>query len=724
MKDTWINHSVYSLLDRIANFQIYLENFTEILAAICFLMAVGMACVKIFLQAASAREQIIKLFLTLSIYFVMLFFYPIVTKAILPLAQNLGYEIIFSSGDYTIEVPDVENSNDGNKKSFFKPSTQNFYEWVAKVSGGIFETNQYTDETGAVKEAFSINIVDRNSGRIDLNKTFKFCVAFGNACAASMPKLRITILDALIAIFMLVCFLVAIVCYIVVLINYVMCLLDYYFMIGFGILFLPLSLWDGTKQYTQGLIGNFAQILVKLMIITTVLFLSVMSLIDMLLNLYLQSQVTIGGLSLVNFNYKGQMEFGITLIFQGLLLYVMTKETTKIASVLTGGTPQLSFGEFAHAAVQGVATGGAAVGIAKKAGEVGLAVASGGTSAIASGAGALMAGGGFKEMARSVGASVGQSTMGALKSFKENAPSMAGKISSSFGAMTGMNLPGGSEGGTFTPGQVRSLLNAGGKGGGSSGSGGGGEVPSASQEGSGSQANSENNNGSSLGGGDNSPIANTSPSWSKSSRVLERGDVPNQYNGAKWQSGDAGVYGTVNNSDNSASGALMNYLTKGANISSMNAKSLMGYRMGSYQAFGGNVIKAIKQTHAEHMSGNRSGNGYLGSIMRAGGATIRESFAGLANRGNILSTNEMDPSGKLHVSAFKGGSSQFYDNYGNPTNEFDSVKRDGGIRNNILKGNLIQMSDKPFHDNYPSGPTDSDAVNFANEATKNAGGNN
>ena len=91
---------------------------------------------------------------------------------------------------------------------------------------------------------------------------------------------------------------------------------------------------------------------------------------------------------------------------------------------------------------------------------------------------------------------------------------------------------------------------------------------------------------------------------------------------------------------------------------------------------------------------------------------------------HILSTNEMDPSGKLHVSAFKGGSSQFYDNYGNPTNEFDSVKRDGGIRNNIIKGNLIQMSDKPFHDSYPSGPTDSDAVNFANEATKNAGGNN
>ena len=708
MKDTWINHSVYSVIDRIANFQIYLENFTEILAAICFLMAVGMACVKIFLQAASAREQIIKLFLTLSIYFVMLFFYPIVTKAILPFAQNLGYEIIFSSGDYTIEVPDVENSNVGNKKSFFKPSTQNFYEWVAKVSGGIFETNQYTDETGAVKEAFSINIVDRNSGRIDLNKTFKFCIAFYFACISSQPKFQLSFVDGFIALFMLGCFLVGVVCYIVVLINYVMCLLDYYFMLGFGILFLPLSLWDGTKQYTQGLIGNFVQILVKLMIITTVLFLSVMSLIDMLLNLYLTSQVTIGGFSLVNFNYKGQIEFGITLIFQGLLLYVMTKETTKIASVLTGGTPQLSFGEFAHAAVQGVATGGAAVGIAKKAGEVGLAVASGGTSAIASGAGALMAGGGFKEMARSVGASVGQSTMGALKSFKENAPSMAGKISSSFGAMTGMNLPGGSEGGTFTPGQVRSLLNAGGKG--------GGEVPSASQEGSGSQANSENNNGSSLGGGDNSPIANTSPSWSKSSRVLERGDVPNQYNGAKWQSGDAGVYGTVNNSDNSASGALMNYLTKGANISSMNAKSLMGYRMGSYQAFGGNVIKAIKQTHAEHMSGNRSGNGYLGSIMRAGGTTIRESFAGLANRGNILSTNPMDPDNKLKVSAFKGGSGQYYDSYGNRTDYSDP--------NRVYSEAFNYQENKDYNNIYPSGPTDSDAVNFANEATKNAGGNN
>ena len=715
MKDTWINHSVYSLLDRIANFQIYLDSFTGILAAICFLMAVGMACVKIFLQAASAREQIIKLFLTLTIYFVMLFFYPIVTKAILPFAQNLGYEVIFASGDYTIEVPNIENSNDGKKKSYFKPSTQNFYEWVAKASGGVFETNQYTDETGAVKEAFSINIVDRNSGRIDLNKSFKFCVAFANACFASIPKLKFTIIDVLISIFMLACFLVAIVCYIVVLINYVMCLLDYYFMIGFGILFLPLSLWDGTKQYTQGLIGNFVQILVKLMIINTVLFLSIMSLIDMLLNLYLQSQVTIGGVSLINFNYKGQLEFGVTLIFQGLLLYVMTKETTKIASVLTGGTPQLSFGEFAHAAVQGVATGGAAVGMHKKIAEAGLAVASGGASAVASGAAALKAGGGFKDMARSVGASVGPSTMGALKSFNENAPSMAGKISSSFGAMTGLNLPGGSEGGTFTPSQVRSLLNGGGQGGGASGSG-GGEVPSASQEGSGSQANSENNNGSSLGGGDNSPIANTSPSWSKSSQINERGDVPNAYNGEQWKSGNAGVYGTVNNNDNSASGALMNYLTKGANISSMNAKSLDGYRMGAYKAFGGNVIKAIKQTHAEHMNGNRIGNGYLGSIMRAGGTTIRESFAGLANRGNVLSTNPMDPENKLKVSALKGGSGEYFDSYGNRTDYSDP--------NRVYSEAFNYQENKDYNNIYPSGPTDNDAVNFANEATKNAGGNN
>ena len=714
---TWINKAVYPLLERIGSFQLYFQEMAELLAAACFLMAVGMTCVKVFLQAASWREQFTKLFLTLVIYLIMLFFYPIITKAIVPFAQNVGYDLIFSSGDYTVEVPQ-------EKQNRTKPSKQEFYKWFAKNSAGVFSTSTSTDENGDVRQALDINIVDRNSGLVDLNMTFKYAVAMIVCGWNSMPKINIFAFEELVMGFLFIAsVLVACVCYIVVLINYVMALLDYYFLVGFGLFFLPLSLWDGSKQYAQAIIGNFVKIMVKLMIISTVMFLSIMSMIDMYVALYMDS-ISIGGIAIAT-KFSGKLQFCLTLIFQSVLLFVMTKHTSQIASMLCGADPQMSFGEFARAAAQTAAVGAGARGIQQAGARAALAVASGGASAVTSGAlaakgltGAAKAGAFMKGAGQSIGKSLGNSI--------KNLPSSAGGALKSLGGhfnnMTGMNIPGGSEGGALTPNAMREILSDFKKGGGSFGGAGPGLAAAMGNDGpsgnvnsssngpaTSSQSQKENAAGLSTGGGGGSDpllnpgMKNTSGAGSESARV--NGET---YNNADWKKGNIGVYGNAQNGGESFLGKAQDALTRYANQKSQNADGIYQFRSGTRAAFAANMIRQFRQTHAERKAGNRMDNGYGSAFGRAVRNTMSQNMHGKANRGNTVYESPMGD--KLTVGML-GAMSSFKDAAGN---EVSSMKNAEWMHAFDIDKDVNPM------EKFENGVNDSDAVNMAKDADKEA----
>lgn len=693
MKDTWINHSVYSLLDRIANFQNYFSDMAQIIAATCFLFAIGMACIKIWLQASSAREQIIKLGMTLVVYLVMLYFYPVITKAILPFAQNIGYDVIFSSGEYDVEVPESKGTLGEKAKNVVTPSKQKFYKWLGEHTGGVFTTANTQDVDESVRQALQINIVDPVSGRIDLNLTFKYCLAFFNVGVDTMPKVHITSFTSIMTgIFYIASVLVAIVCYIVVLINYVMALIDYYFMVGFGLFFLPLSLWDGSKQYSQALIGNFVKILVKLMIISAVLFLSIMTMIDMFVEVYMQS-VVIDNLVIAS-SPSGVLQFCCTVVFQSLLLFVITKNTTAIASMLTGGEPQMSFGEFAKAVGQGVAVGAGATMAHRAIGKAALSVASGGTSAIASGMAAKATGG---NVAKSIASSIGESAKGGLKHFNKenigNTISGIGKAGRVFGGMTGMNDFTGAEGGFVDPAMFR----------GRGGNSGGGNVKGDNDS---SQFESNDNKKPEELRGGKEAIPMMAGIGSRSANADGKGELGGTYNNAQWQRGNIGTYGkgiqTKDTVSDRTSSDLINY----ANRSTRASATLSQFNTGMKSAFLGNAIKEISKTHTERAGGNKVGNSYMGSVMRAAKSTATGAFAGLANRGNIM---DHGFDGKNRVGVALGNMGQARDKLGNP------VSNDSPDKVGIDKYEFGSY-EKPM----VQGPNDNDAVNFAKEDTQKA----
>lgn len=162
-------------------------------------------------------------------------------------------------------------------------------------------------------------------------------------------------------------------------IQYVMAIFEYFIVTSMGVIFIPCVLFDGTKTYASKLITLFLSFFVKITVTILCLFFVV--------NMFSKNAsivLTTGkSCSLANFAY---------LLFTMLLGFILTQNAPQIAMTMLNGTPQLSMGEFLHAA----GTIGAGAIAAKKAyqatGKAAAGLASGGLEGAAAFAGTVKGG--------------------------------------------------------------------------------------------------------------------------------------------------------------------------------------------------------------------------------------------------------------------------------------------------------------------------------------------
>ncbi len=174
------------------------------------------------------------------------------------------------------------------------------------------------------------------------------------ASIAHIPSMIMTILSCI----ALIC------CTIFAEIQYIMTILEYTIIMGLGAFFIPFILFDGTKEMPKKLIPVFTGFLVKMIVITICMFYVFYLFIETAINIMGDN----GGMNWVTF---------ATLLFNGLICFVLTQNAPKIAQTLLTGQPQLSMGEFVQALgtaafgartmAKGVATTGK---VAAKAGHV------------------------------------------------------------------------------------------------------------------------------------------------------------------------------------------------------------------------------------------------------------------------------------------------------------------------------------------------------------------
>jgi type IV secretion system protein TrbL len=145
-------------------------------------------------------------------------------------------------------------------------------------------------------------------------------------------------------------------------IQYVMCIFEYFIVTAVGIIFIPFCLWDGTKSFTAKLVTLFTSYFIKIMVMILCLF-------------WVYSAFIYMGVSIMSSNEPVSFLSFAYFIFTCLLGWVVTQNAPQIAVTILNGSPQLSMGEFLHAA--GTAVASAAM--AKRAATAGgVALATGG----------------------------------------------------------------------------------------------------------------------------------------------------------------------------------------------------------------------------------------------------------------------------------------------------------------------------------------------------------
>jgi len=128
-------------------------------------------------------------------------------------------------------------------------------------------------------------------------------------------------------------------------IQYVMTIIEYTIIVGIGAIFIPLMLFDGTKDIPKKLIPVFMNFMVKITVITICL-------------MYVYHIILYHCTNMIN--DRGGMNWATVgeIVFESALMFVLTQNAPKIAQTILTGQPQLSMGE----ALQGVGTAvGAAV---------------------------------------------------------------------------------------------------------------------------------------------------------------------------------------------------------------------------------------------------------------------------------------------------------------------------------------------------------------------------
>ncbi|MDR3337986.1 MAG: type IV secretion system protein [Treponema sp.] len=145
-------------------------------------------------------------------------------------------------------------------------------------------------------------------------------------------------------------------------IQYIMCIFEYFIVTAVGVIFIPFCLWDGTKSFTTKLVTLFTSYFIKIMVMVLCLFWVFSAFIYMGVSIMASNEP----ISFLSFAY---------FIFTCLLGWVVTQNGPQIALAVLNGTPQLSMGEFLHAAGTAVASAAMAK---KAAGVTGSALKGGG----------------------------------------------------------------------------------------------------------------------------------------------------------------------------------------------------------------------------------------------------------------------------------------------------------------------------------------------------------
>jgi hypothetical protein len=359
---TWLDGAFFNVLRYVDGMHLFFMTQVRTLAKICFALSFGISCVKLAMGATEVNKVLTQAFMAIMTYFIMIFMFPHIMINMQKIISELSHGAVFSQG-FSVKMDGLQGKEDAYFKYLNELGTDGKGNTIWAVKG----------DKGGARKMLDLQITHKETGLISLNKVFQMIIVTFKAMWMSLniknvadffrhfPDFLMVIAIGLGYVFALS----------VAIVQYMMAVVQYTFLYGMGVLFIPFMLWEGTKHAFEKLCGSIFNIGVKLLVIQTILYLAVMTNIDILKNMFI--------LSSGKFDFLHGMEFYLSVAFMVVFIKLFVDQSAAIADFLSGGQPSVGFAAFARAAASGAAAGKAALGaggsMVKGAATVGAATA-------------------------------------------------------------------------------------------------------------------------------------------------------------------------------------------------------------------------------------------------------------------------------------------------------------------------------------------------------------
>jgi len=420
-----LNTAFFFVTDLIIHIQRFFITQAWNIGRFVLVISLSMAAIQYAISGQGLKENLVKIAKALVFFVIIMGIYPRITGFITEQTFRWAHDSVYVHiaqylEDERAEAAEAVNNVPPNARRTFGQT--------------IMRSQQISEDRDPMR-FFSRIIQRRESGNITYTVVAPAAVleivllVAGNCLdyARNAPRGTMGIPDFGAVIIGLLCGFAVMFVGIFAVIEYLMAFIEFMLVASVGIIFFPLSLWEGTKFLAEKLIGAIVGFFVKLLFCNICIFLLLFGYISLLRGF-------------ANRAFTGQPDEILIVLFISLLFFYICKSAPGLAQSLLTGTPSLSAAGAIGAVGSAIAAG---AGTLSMAGKVGGAVAGGATKTAFAGAGALAQAGGAASAAKTLGGSG-----------KDQAMAFAQSMGSS--AKTAMLAGGGN--------LARSLLSGGGKG--------------------------------------------------------------------------------------------------------------------------------------------------------------------------------------------------------------------------------------------------------------------
>jgi hypothetical protein len=414
LQGQWLDGVFFNILRYIDNMQGYFLEQARIVAMICFALSVGISCVKMAMGGGELNKELTKTFMGVVTYFILIWAFPLIMVGMNKIVGELAYGATMGQGINSSSAYDGKYG-----------SADGFFEYMNKIGKDKDNNTLWAirGTSGTPQKVFEFHITNTETGLISMNRVFQMILITFRAMWSSLNVKNlfdffVHIGDVILVVMVALVYVWAIV---MAIIQYAMTMIQFMFLYAVGVIFIPMSLWEGSKHAFESMVGGIFKIGIRLLIVMITLYLVVLGNVDILKNMYILSS---GELDVVQ-----RIEFYLTVFFMAMFFKLFVDQAPSIADFLSGGSPKLSFGEFAQAAASvgaGAVMAAKAGGGAMSAGAKGAAMA--GSAVVAAGQNAGAAAAAEKGAGTGIMGQLGARTQGFATSLGKSAVQGAANV--------------------------------------------------------------------------------------------------------------------------------------------------------------------------------------------------------------------------------------------------------------------------------------------------------